>query len=81
MYLNNLGRWLGTRYERTGEMQDLEQASVYLSTAFHHLATNPLHRVRAATHYLNLPADLRNAAQSIELATAALKQRRRLDFR
>ena len=26
MYLNNLGNWLGTRYERTGSMDDIDHA-------------------------------------------------------
>jgi hypothetical protein len=53
-WLSGLGANLGSRYDRTGEMQDLENACSNLFQAWHCVNGVPFHRVRAAARVLKL---------------------------
>lgn len=55
-WLNNPGVMLGSRYERAGEMTDLEEADLCLQAAWHCGTAIPSHRVQAAARCLRLLA-------------------------
>ena len=66
--LNNLGNKLGRRYERTGEMNDLEEArSCFLQGWYCRIAI-PFHRIMAAARGLKLLATQGNFGEAAELA-------------
>lgn len=52
--LGNLGNKLRSQYERTGKIDDLEEAIAALRTAWECTSAVPLHRIRAVAHYLRL---------------------------
>ncbi|SPJ84208.1 uncharacterized protein FTOL_10725 [Fusarium torulosum] len=70
--LNNLGTKLESRYERMGEMKDLEEASTHLLGAWSCLNAVPFHRVTAAAKCLELLAAQNRVAQGIDLGRGIL---------
>ncbi|EXM12961.1 hypothetical protein FOTG_18569 [Fusarium oxysporum f. sp. vasinfectum 25433] len=66
-WLNNLGDFLVLRYEQTGEMRDLEEASSTLEDAWHCETAIPFHRVRAGAGCLELLACQHKTAIAIDL--------------
>ncbi|KAH7222489.1 CHAT domain-containing protein [Fusarium oxysporum] len=70
--LNNLGNHLGRRYEWTGEMKHLDEASAYLLEAWSCLNAVPFHRVQAAAKCLELLATQNKVDEGIDLGTMIL---------
>ncbi|EXK79186.1 hypothetical protein FOQG_16176 [Fusarium oxysporum f. sp. raphani 54005] len=70
--LSNLGNKLQVRYERTGEMRDLEQSSSYLLEAWSCVNAVPFHRVTAAAKCLKLLATQNRVDEGIDLGRRIL---------
>jgi hypothetical protein len=65
-HLNNLGVFLEGRYERTGEVADLEEASLTLQDAWHCQSAILFHRIQAGARCLKLLAPQHKAVAAID---------------
>ncbi|KAM7191176.1 CHAT domain containing protein, partial [Rhypophila sp. PSN 637] len=71
--LNNLGNKLGSRYERTGQMGDLDNASKHLQEAWNCGAAVPFHRIKPATRCLQLFARLCGGPNTDVIISSAIQ--------
>ncbi|KAF2675634.1 hypothetical protein K458DRAFT_381173 [Lentithecium fluviatile CBS 122367] len=72
-YLNNLGNWLGRRFERTESMDDLNRALSCYKEGWSCHSSPPSIRIRSARCAANILASQRNWEESSEILKGAVQ--------
>jgi hypothetical protein len=72
-YFNYIGNFFGSRYERMGKMEDLEEALRYLYDAWNCTNAVPFHHVRASARCLKILATQGKLDAGTNLGRAVLE--------